>query len=178
MRKSILILSALALSAGVASADRSHGGDRGDRGGDRGERRGPVVQQHWNGGNRGWSGGVNVSPNRDRHYDNRRPVIVNASPRYRSYERPVYVQHRPIYVQRPTIRYRYYNYDQRPQILAENYAPMAGYYWVAGAWNWDGYEWNWQAGHYEPDPQYSGYDDGSYNYDGNYNYDSSYYQGY
>lgn len=74
--------------------------------------------------------------------------------------RPVYVQRtrvvrRPIYVQAPTIRYRYYDYYTRPTVLVENYAPMTGYYWVAGSWSWNGYEWMWTAGHYEPDPNYS-----------------------
>ena len=68
---------------------------------------------------------------------------------------------RPIYVQRPVIRYRYYNYYQRPQVIVENYPARAGYYWVAGQWTWSGYEWTWQPGHYEPDQSYN------YNYDYN-----------
>ncbi|MDB4958818.1 MAG: hypothetical protein JWO36_6387 [Myxococcales bacterium] len=177
MRKSILILSALALSAGVAAAD--HG-----RGGERGEHRQPVVQQRgnwngggggrtwngggrewngggrareWNGGSRGWSGGVNVTPNRG--YENRRPVIVN---RGFDRDRGERFERRPIYVNRPAIGYRYYNYYQRPSLLVENYAPVVGYIWIEGAWNWGGSEWIWQPGHYEPDPAYSGYDNTYY----------------
>ena len=50
-------------------------------------------------------------------------------------------------------------------MLAEDYAAMPGYYWVAGHWDWNGYEWLWTAGHYEPDPNYydQGYDTGYYN---------------
>jgi hypothetical protein len=87
-------------------------------------------------------------------------VVVKPRPVY--YQR-THVVRRPIFVQAPTIRYRYYNYYQRPAVLAENYSPMAGYYWVAGAWSWNGFEWTWTAGHYEPDPNYvesSYYDDG------------------
>jgi len=111
------------------------------------------------------------------------PRVVVNRPRVVVQSRPVYVQRarfvrRPIYVQAPAVRVRYYNYYQRPQIIAENYAPMAGYYWVAGSWSWTGYEWTWTAGHYEPDPTYvePGYDvNASYSvsspgYDYNYNY--------
>jgi hypothetical protein len=69
----------------------------------------------------------------------------------------IHVVRRPIYVQRPVIPYRYYNYYQRPAIIVENQPPMAGYYWVAGQWQWNGYEWIWQPGHYEPDPAYGTY---------------------
>ena len=49
-------------------------------------------------------------------------------------------------------------------VLAENYAPMNGYYWVSGQWSWNGYEWMWTAGHYQPDPNYvdPSYDNASY----------------
>jgi hypothetical protein len=96
--------------------------------------------------------------------------VYRSQPRYyhntRYYQPRVHVVRRPIYVQRPVIRYRYYNYYQRPAVIAENYSPMTGYYWVPGQWTWNGYEWIWQAGHYEPDAAYdsSYYDTPSYSY--------------
>jgi hypothetical protein len=140
---------ALGLSGGVALADHGRGGDH--RGVFVEHRAAPqnrviVRDRHeWHGGNvvrdhRGWDGGGRV--------------IVRNEPRYQRYER------RPIYVSRPIIRDRYYDYYRRPAVIVENYNPMAGYYWVAGGWTWNGYEWNWQCGHYEPDPSYvdQGYD--------------------
>jgi hypothetical protein len=130
MKKLVLSFLVLGLLAGVASADR------------------------WRGG---WGG-------RHRHH-NRYNTTVNVSvqrPVYR--QRPVYYQRtrvvrRPIYVQRPVVQYRYYNYYQRPAVIAENYPAMDGYTWVAGQWSWNGYEWQWTAGHYEPyaDNYYDGY---------------------
>ena len=81
-------------------------------------------------------------------------MIVRNEPRY------YHTVRRPIYVSRPVIHERYYNYYRRPAIIVENYNAMPGYYWVAGGWTWDGAEWIWQPGHYEPDPNYvdSGYD--------------------
>jgi hypothetical protein len=156
MRRTLLILSVLLLTSGIALADRRGGGNRGggDRGGTVRDHRAPA--QHWSGGGGGdrWSGGVHVSPTRS--YEGRRPVIVERGRDRVRYER------RPIYVQRPVIRYHYYDVHVRPPVYVENYDPTPGYYWVAGAWQWDGYEWIWQSGHYEPDPQY---DDG-YSYDG------------
>ena len=89
---------------------------------------------------------------------NRRPVFVSngrfsfGNDRYVSYRRPV-------------INYHYRNYYQRPALIVENYDPMPGYIWVAGAWNWNGYEWLWTDGHYDVDTSY----DDTY-------YDNSYYQ--
>jgi hypothetical protein len=142
MKRILLIVAALAVTGGVASADHRHHG-------------------YWKRG--GWSGGVVVTAPR---------VVVApryAAPRY--YQRVV---RQPIYVQRPAIRYRYYNYYQRPTVIAENYPPRAGYYWVSGQWYWSGGEWTWQPGYYQPDPSYQevNYD---YNYP-NYSYDDS--QGY
>jgi hypothetical protein len=128
----------LASLGGVASADRGH------------HHRTPTVREH-----RG--GGVSVHPTRRHVQPNRRYV----QPRNR-YTRPHYrsnvrVVHRPIYVRhRPVIRYRYYNYYQRPALVVENPAPLAGYYWVRGSWQWNGAEWIWQPGHYEPDPNWTG----------------------
>ena len=129
-------------------------------------------------------GGVTVSPSRGQysqrgHYSQRsyprgtyqQRGHYQQAPRYNygrydrgRYDRGRYVSRphahvvrRPIYVQRPVIRHRYYNYYQRPALIVENYAPMAGYYWVAGQWNWNGYEWIWMPGHYEPDPNYYDY---------------------
>ena len=145
---------ALGLSGGVALADHGRGGDhRGtvvehrsapqgrievSHGGGNG-----VVRDHrdWSGGGRAWNGG-------GRAWNGGGRMIVRNEPRYHRYER------RPVYVSRPVIRERYYNYYRRPALIVENYNPMAGYYWVAGGWTWDGYEWLWQEGHYQPDPSY------------------------
>ncbi len=140
--KRIFVLSvlSLALVGGVASADRGHRGHRGDRG-------------HSQRASASWSGGVRVTTPRahvQRRVDRR---VVVQQPR-RVYTHRNHVVRRPIYVQAPRIRYRYRNYYQRPVVLVENYAPMTGYYWVAGQWSWNGYEWLWTAGHYEPDPAY------------------------
>jgi hypothetical protein len=162
-----IILSALvALTAlgGVASADRWHG----------------QSTRHA-------QGGVVVTPSH-RHYQQGR-VYYQQRPRV-TYNRGYYVSRptyryvrRPIYVQRPVIQYRYYNYAQRPTVIAENYQSMPGYYWVAGHWDWNGYEWIWNAGHYEPDPNAQGYYSNSYDsqyysenpyYDSSSYYDSSY----
>ena len=46
-----------------------------------------------------------------------------------------------------------------------------------GNWQWNGYEWTWTAGHYEPDPNASGYYSNSYDsqyYSENPNYDASF----
>jgi hypothetical protein len=123
----------LALSGGAALADR-RGGDRG------GDRRGVVVVRD-HGESRG---GRVVRDHRDWRRDG-----WNARPRY---ERGV---RRPIYVSRPVIRDRYYDYRYRPQLIVENYNTMPGYTWVAGRWSWNGYEWAWQPGHYEPDQHYA-----------------------
>ena len=153
--KRILVLSALTLAVlgGVASADR-------------GRHRG-----HWK-HRGGWNASVRVHS----------PGVFVQQPRVVVQSRPVYVQHtrvvrRPIYVTAPRIRVRYYNYYEQPSVLAENYAPMTGYYWVAGKWWWNGYEWKWTAGHYEPDPNYvepsyqPSYEQPSYDYNYSYSYD-------
>lgn len=168
MRRIILSLVVLASLGGVAAADRG----------------GPYVRDH--------RGGTYVQPHaraqpRARYeYRQRythRPRYTNSSryvvrPSYR-YTRPAYrYVRRPIYVQRPVIAVRYYNYAQRPALIAESYPPMAGYYWVPGHWDWNGYEWIWNPGHYEPEvqghshpeyspqyqQQYQSYDDGYDNY--------------
>jgi hypothetical protein len=140
MKKLVLSFLTLALLAGVASADhRWRNGRDGGR---------------WDRGGHGY---------RNRAWNNTRVNVTVERPVYRP--RPVYYQRtrvvrRPIYVQRPVVQYRYYNYYQRPAVIAENYSSMEGYYWVAGAWSWNGYEWQWTAGHYEPDPNYNTYYDG------------------
>jgi len=139
---------ALGLSGGVALADHGRGGDhRGasgehrsapDHGGGRG---GEVVRDHreFRGGyDHGYRGGYGG-----------RVVVANSYPRYYGgYAR------QPIYVGRPVIRERYYNYYQRPTLVVENYGPRAGYFWIGGAWGWNGAEWIWSPGHYEPDAAY------------------------
>ena len=151
MRKAILSLVALGLFSGVAAADRHSGGwSRGDRGGR------VIVHNNNSGWGHSWNGGVRVTTPR-----------YNYGTYHRNYGRG-YVARRPIYVQRPLIRHRYVNYYERPALIVENYPPMDGYIWVAGAWQWNGYEWIWQPGHYEPDPAYTSgyYNDGSFYNDG------------
>jgi len=162
----IITMSALilALSSGAAFADR-HGGGRGGSWGGGGGGRAVVHENH--GGS--WGGGVSV-------HSTPRVVVNNGGYRhegfrhegfregYRGGYQSGYVVRRPIYVRRPIIRERYFDYRVRPRIIVESYAPMTGYYWVNGQWSWDGYEWVWQAGHYEPDPAYvdPGYSEPSY----------------
>jgi hypothetical protein len=135
--KRILVLSILAVAVlgGVASADR-------------GRHRGHWKHHRGD----GWSGGVVVRP------------TVRVEPR-RVFVQRTRVVRRPIFVQRPAITARYYDYDRRPRVLAENYAAMPGYYWVNGTWYWNGAEWIWQVGHYEPDPSYV---EPQYNYGADY----------
>ncbi len=157
---------ALGLSSGVALADH-HGGPYAG-----GDHRTAVVERHgspavvrdhreFHGGGvvvRGgheFHGGGFVREGREWHGGGN--VIVRGGGYHGDYAR------RPIYVRRPIIRERYYDYYRRPAVVVENYGPVTGYYWVAGSWQWNGYEWIWQPGHYEPDPNYAGpaYD-GSY----------------
>src|SRR4051812_3108207 len=99
MRKVILALVTLGLSSGVALADRHHGGwSGGSHGGGRVIVHSSGHNSGWSGA-RNWSGGVRVVPH-NRYYGNR-----------------TYVARRPIYVQRPVIRHRYFNYYQRPSII-------------------------------------------------------------
>lgn len=163
---------ALGLSSGVALADR-HGGDhRSSNGNHRAavvERRAPsVVRDHrdvrggavirgggeWHRGNvvrdGGWRGV------RDGGWRGGSRVIVHNRPYYHN------VVRRPIFVSRPIIRDHYYNYYRRPSLIVENYAPMPGYFWVAGHWYWSGAEWLWEPGHFQPDPNYT---DPGYDYD-------------
>src|SRR6185436_4142684 len=118
---------------------------------------------NWNRGN--WNRGNTVVV-RDRGNWNRGNVVVRNHGYYggRGYVRPYYhnVVRRPIYVSRPIIRERYFNYYHRPALIIENYNSMDGYYWVPGHWSWSGYEWIWQPGHYEPDANYV---DPGYGYD-------------
>jgi hypothetical protein len=136
MRRIITIaLLCLTSLGGVAAADRGH--HRGNA---------PTARDHR-------SGGVSVQPTR-RHNQPRYQSSYRYQQRYRNNVRVV---HRPIFVRhRPVIRYRYYNYYQRPAIVVENPRPLAGYYWVQGNWQWNGAEWLWQPGHYEADLAYSG----------------------
>jgi hypothetical protein len=161
-----LTVLALGLSGGAAFADRGHDhhGDSHrstvvvrDHGGGRGN---VVVRDH--GGGRGnvvvrndggYRGGYHNNGNnvviRDHGYRGDSRVIVRGQPGY--YHN---VSRRPIYVSRPIIRHRYFNYYQRPSVIFESYNSMPGYYWVPGHWEWSGYEWTWQPGHYQPDPNY------------------------
>ena len=147
MRKLILSLVTLGMLGGVANAQRFN---------DRDHRR-PVPQQRSFAPQRSFNHGAfnrrfdNRTINR---FNNRTVNRYNYGYRYNDRYR---FARRPIYVQRPIIRHRYFNYYQRPSLLIENYAPMYGYYWVAGTWYWDGVEWIWQPGHYQPDPSYNTY---------------------
>jgi hypothetical protein len=173
MMHKVLPLTALALglSSGAAFADRGHdhrGGDSHrstvvvrDHGGGRGN---VVVRDHGGGrgnvvvrdnsGYRGGYRGNNTVVIRDHGYrGGGGRVIVRGEPRYnRNYYHNV--NRRPIFVSRPVIHHRYFNYYQRPALIVENYNTMPGYYWVPGQWEWSGYEWVWQPGHYQPDPNY------------------------
>jgi hypothetical protein len=145
----------LGLSSGAALADRGRDHGHSDH------RSNAVVRDHrgdWNrGGN--WNRGNVVVRDRG-NWNHSSRVIVRNEPR-RTYSHGYshgYYPRRPIYVSRPFIGHRYYNYYQRPALIIENYSSMPGYYWVTGRWEWSGYEWIWQPGHYEPDPNYGYYD--------------------
>ena len=165
--KKLLPLTALALglTGGVALADRGHDNGRGhDSRGASVEHRGnsnrgstTVVRDHGNRGNYNRGSTVVVRDNNyGRGWNGGNRVIVRDNHRYNNYSR---YNRRPIYVSRPVIRERYYNYNRRPALIVENYGAQPGYYWVAGAWSWGGGEWIWQPGHYEPDASYDyGYD--------------------
>lgn len=158
--KKLLPLTALvlALTGGVALADR--GGHDNHRGGDRSSYRTSTYRDHGNRNNGRWNRGNTVVV-RDNHHrggwnGGNRVIIRNDHHRH-GYRRPIYVA-------RPIIHQRYYNYYRRPAVIVENYAPQSGYTWVAGAWAWSGAEWIWQPGHYEPDQGYidQGYSDNGY----------------
>jgi hypothetical protein len=159
-----LILSALvvALTGGVASADRFH--DQRERTvvrDHRSDNRTTVrvqPQRNWDNG-RHWDNG--------RRWENRSRVVVQRQPVYANNNR-FYVNGHYHNYYRPVIHTRYYNYRYRPQILVENYDPIPGYIWIQGGWNWNGYEWIWTSGHYQVDPAYTYYDDGGYSYQGTY----------
>lgn len=129
------------LSGSVALADRGRGGDH--RGASFEHRPAPQHRVHDHHDRHRGGGRVVAREHRD-WYGGGRVIVRNEARHHR----------RPIYVSRPVIRERYYNYDRRPAVIVENYNPVAGYSWVAGGWTWNGYEWVWLAGHYEPDPSY------------------------
>jgi hypothetical protein len=134
---------------------------------------GADSHRNHNSGSRDHRGGVTVQRSYPRQTTTRQNYRQGYRPRYNSrvvVQPRVHVVRRPIYMQRPVIRYRYHNYYQRPAIIVENQQPMAGYIYVAGQWQWNGYEWIWQPGHYQPDPAYDNYN----GYDSSPSYDSSY----
>ena len=96
---------------------------------------------------------------------------MRRAPRYTINRRPVYVnQNRYVFhggisrvYNRPVVKYRYYDYRVRPQMLVENIEPVPGYIWVSGQWMWNGQEWIWNPGHYAVD---SSYQYSQYDYDG------------
>jgi hypothetical protein len=158
---------ALGLSSGVALADR-HGGDHRSFS----DHRAAVVEQHRAPSvvrdHREFRGGAVV-----RGGEFHRGTIVRdggwRGNRVFVHNRPYYhnVVRRPIFVSRPIIREHFYNYYRRPALIVENFAPMPGYFWVAGHWYWSGYEWLWEPGHFQPDPNYV---DPGYGYDSGYDY--------
>jgi hypothetical protein len=143
--KRILTLTAIALglSGGVALADRHNGrGGRSEVRDHRGDR--TVIRNN----NR------TVIRNNNRGYDNRSRVrVVRERPQFRNnrfyFSGGTYRQYH-----RPVINVRYRDYYRRPALIVENYDPMPGYIWMAGAWSWNGYEWIWMPGHYEVDQNY------------------------
>lgn len=174
--KKLIPLTALALglTGGVALADRDHGNSRGATVEHRGNSNHgtTVVRDHGNRGNWNHGSTVVVRDHGNRNWNGGNRVIVNG--RYghgygNGYGHGYGYSRRPIYVSRPIIRERYYNYYRRPALIVENYNAQPGYFWVAGAWTWSGAEWIWQPGHYQPDPNYvdQGYDP-SYDQGGTY----------
>lgn len=173
MNKLILSALVLALTSGVAMADRSRGNGGHSSGG---AHQGGVVVRgngghstggggfhgnsgHSNGGfhgntgyrgNTGWHGNTVVH---DRGYDRGYNRGYN-----RGYEPRYYHTHGVargnIWFNRPVIREHYYHYGYRPTLIVENYGAREGYIFVRGDWQWDGAEWLWMPGHYEPDSAY------------------------
>ena len=136
MRRIIVFtLLALTLGSGAALADHYRRGEY------RGDYRGGVTIRNPR---------ENVWHHRDHRVAHRRPVYVNNG----YYQFHNGYRHR---YSRPIIRHRYYDVRVRPQIIVENYQPVAGYIWVPGNWQWNGYEWIWTSGYYSVD---SSYDDG------------------
>src|SRR5262245_54431519 len=110
MRRIIMLaLVALTMVGGVAAADRGR------------------FRDHR-------SGGVYVQTSRPRFP---RSYTYYNAPRYSRFTRPTYYPRytrRPIYIQRPIIRHRYFDYYQRPVVIVENHPAINGYYWVPGQW--------------------------------------------
>ena len=162
--KKLIPLTALALglTGGVALADRGHGNSRGPSVEHRGNwnHGSNGVRDHGNRGN--WNHGSTVvirdNHNAYRNWNGGSRVVINGNYGH-GYGYGHHYVRRPIYVSRPIIRERYYNYYRRPALIVENYSAQPGYFWVPGAWTWDGAEWIWQPGHYEPNASYDyGYD--------------------
>jgi hypothetical protein len=193
---------ALALSGGVALADRRGGGgpvvrDHGDRGPERTDNRNNNngrfnnERPQWGGNDRGqrgnerqWRGNYRGDRGNERQWrgNDRNVVRVNR-------ERPTFRGNRFYFsggisrpYVRPTFNVRYRDYYRRPALVVENYDAVPGYISIQGAWNWTGYEWSWTAGHYDIDPSYddsynASYDDGygtNYDVGGNASVDWSY----
>ena len=145
----LLAMSALvlALSGGSAFAGRHGGGGGGGHSGGGHVGGGAVVH-----GGGGHVGGGHVGGGFVNHGGFTHGVVGRG---YAGGYRGGYIgARRPIFVGRPFIGGRYYDYRYRPRLIVENYAPMAGYSWLSGSWQWDGQEWIWQPGHYEPDAAY------------------------
>ncbi len=150
MRTILLSLTALAISGGVASADRMHGNpSHGTNGGSHG----PVVTHPQP---RGDVRDHRTQPRYEPRHDQPRGVRTRyEQPRYEQpreqprYERPHYEQRTEYVRSRPIVRERYFDYRVRPQVIVETVAPQDGYVWVAGEWQWNGAEWMWTDGHYE-----------------------------
>jgi hypothetical protein len=146
MRRIIVFtLLALTLGSGVALADRDH------------YRRGGVGIRNPN--DPVWHQRQHRVDRRPSRVVHRRPVYVNNG--YYQFNNGYRYRYA-----RPVIRHRYHDVRVRPQVIVENYQPVAGYVWVAGQWQWNGAEWIWVSGHYAIDPSYNASYDPNYDDDG------------
>ena len=116
----------VALTGGVASADRFHGGGH------------VAVHESFHGGVRG--GFVGHGP------------VVRGGGYYHGgyYGHGGWGYGNRIYMGRPWIGAHYYDYRFRPELIVEDYPVRDGYVWVRGSWSWNGAEWIWAPGYYEP----------------------------
>jgi hypothetical protein len=128
----------MALSGGVASADRGGHGGGGHGGG------GHVsARESFHGGGGARGGFVGHGPARGGGY-------------YGGYGHGGYYGHGGwgyrdrVYMGRPFIGSHYYDYRYRPELIVEDYGVRDGYAWVRGSWSWNGAEWIWAPGYYEP----------------------------
>jgi WXXGXW repeat (2 copies) len=126
MKALLMAATVMALSGGVASANRFVGGHVGG---------GHVsVHESFHGG---YHGGGFVGHG---------PIVRGGG----YYGRGGWGYSNRIYMGRPFIGARYYDYHFRPGLIVEDYPVRDGYVWVRGSWAWNGGEWIWSPGYYEP----------------------------